>query len=91
MYEIFQTNQFKKDLKTIRKRGLKMELLDLVVTSLVEDGKIYPTYKPHKLKGNYKGYWECHIEPDWLLIWKKDDNLKCIFLTRTGTHSDLFN
>ncbi len=91
MYEIYQTKQFKKDIKTSRKRGLKMKLLDTVVTVLIENGNLPAKYKPHKLKGSYKGYWECHIEPDWLLIWKMNDSPKCIFLTRTGTHSDLFN
>jgi len=42
------------------------------------------------LKGNFKGFWECHIQPDWLLIWQQDDEIKLISLTRTGTHSDLF-
>ncbi|MFN4764653.1 type II toxin-antitoxin system YafQ family toxin [Gillisia sp. Q332] len=48
------------------------------------------TIKSHKLSGNYKGRWECHIKPDWLLIWKQDDTKKEIYLERTGTHSDLF-
>lgn len=91
MYEIYQTNQFKKDIKTSRKRGLKMRLLDEVVTLLIENGNLTSKYKSHRLKGSYQGCWECHIEPDWLMIWKKEEHPKCIFLTRTGTHSDLFN
>jgi mRNA interferase YafQ len=90
MYSIEQTNLFKKDIKLAKKRGLKMELLDEVVTVLVTNGKLPSKYKPHVLKGNYKGLWECHIKPDWLLIWKQDDGIKLISLTRTGTHSDLF-
>lgn len=90
MYKIEQTNQFKKDLKTAKKRGLKMDLLDEVVTLLVTTNKLPAKFKPHVLKGNYKGYWECHIKPDWLLIWEQQDTIKLITLIRTGTHSDLF-
>ena len=90
MYQLELSNRFKKDLKLAQKRGLKLELLDVVVTQLVEIGKIDSKYKPHLLKGNFKGYWECHIQPDWLLIWKQDDEIKLVSLTRTGTHSDLF-
>jgi len=53
-------------------------------------GKLPPKYKPHILSGNYSGHWECHIKPDWLLIWLQDDNSKTITFVRTGTHSDLF-
>ncbi|MES2590026.1 MAG: type II toxin-antitoxin system YafQ family toxin [Bacteroidota bacterium] len=90
MYQFELTNKFKKDLKLAQKRGLKMENLDIVVTQLVENGKIDSKYKPHLLKGSFKGYWECHIQPDWLLIWKQDDVIKLVTLTRTGSHSDLF-
>lgn len=67
-----------------------MRLLDEVVTQLVEKGSLPPKNKPHKLTGNYKGFWECHILPDWLLIWEQDETIRLITLTRTGTHSDLF-
>jgi len=67
-----------------------MEVLDEVVTSLVTTGKLEAKYRPHKLRGKYYGLWECHIEPDWLLIWKQDDVIKLVSLIRTGTHSDLF-
>jgi mRNA interferase YafQ len=90
MYSLNQTTKFKKDLKIARKRGLKMELLDDVVTTILATGKLPPKFKPHILKGNYKGLWECHIQPDWLLIWKQDEEIKLISLTRTGSHSDLF-
>jgi len=69
---------------------LDMRLLDEVVTQLVETGSLSPKNKPHKLTGNYKGFWECHIQPDWLLVWEQDDTIRLITLTRTGTHSDLF-
>jgi len=67
-----------------------MRLLDEVVTQLVEKGSLAPKNKPHKLTGNYKGFWECHIQPDWRLVWEQDDTIRHITLTRTGTHSDLF-
>lgn len=90
MYTLEQTGQFKKDIKLAKKRGFNMELLNELVTALVEQGELLPKYKPHKLSGNYKGFWECHIQPDWLLIWEQNDTIKLITLTRTGTHSDLF-
>ena len=67
-----------------------MALLDEVVTLLAETGKLPKKYKPHVLSGNWKGYWECHIQSDWLLIWKQDEVIKLVTLVRTGTHSDLF-
>ena len=90
MYDLLQTKKFKKDIKLARKRGLNMNLLDEVVTSLVENGKLPAKYRPHVLKGKYKGLWECHIQPDWLLIWEQKEVIKLITLVRTGTHSDLF-
>lgn len=67
-----------------------MKLLDKVVTQLIAEGILPQENYPHKLVGNYKGFWECHIQPDWLLIWAQDDNIRLIRLIRTGTHSDLF-
>lgn len=90
MYQLEQTGKFKKDIKLAKKRGLNMELLDEVVTHLVEKGKLPEKNKPHRLTGNYIRFWECHIQPDWLLIWEQDDTIRLITLTRTGTHSDLF-
>jgi mRNA interferase YafQ len=90
MYQLELTTKFKKDIKLAKKRGLNMRLLDEVVTDLVEKGTAAPKNKPHQLKGSYKGFWECHIQPDWLLVWKQDDSIRLITLTRTGTHSDLF-
>jgi mRNA interferase YafQ len=89
-YRIEYTGKFNKDIKLAVKRGMNMNLLKNVVEILEKDGKLPAKYKPHVLKGNYKGLWECHIQPDWLLIWKQDDGIKLISLTRTGTHSDLF-
>lgn len=90
MYKLKQTSRFKKDVKLAKKRGLNMDLLDKVVTFLVTDGKLPATYKSHRLFGNYSGYWECHIQPDWLLIWDQSDSIELITLIRTGSHSDLF-
>lgn len=90
MYRLEQTTQFKKDIKLAKKRGLKMRLLDDVVTHLVEKGNLPQKYEAHILKGDFSGFWECHIQPDWLLIWSQNDEIKLIALTRTGTHSDLF-
>ncbi len=90
MYILEQTGQFKKDLRLAKKRGLNMNLLDKAVTTLVEKGELPTTNKPHVLKGNYKGLWECHIQPDWLLVWEQNETIKLIVLIRTGTHSDLF-
>jgi mRNA interferase YafQ len=90
MFQLALTNQFKKDLKLAKRRGLKMELLDKVVTLLTANGKLPISYKPHVLKGNYNGLWECHIQPDWLLVWEQSETIKLITLYRTGTHADLF-
>lgn len=67
-----------------------MSLINNLILELEKTGKVSSKYKPHLLKGNYKGLWECHIQPDWLLIWMMDEEIKLISLTRTGTHSDLF-
>jgi mRNA interferase YafQ len=64
--------------------------LDDVVTLLAKSGKLPAKYKPHLLKGKYDKLWECHIQPDWLLIWEQNETIKLISLIRTGTHSDFF-
>ena len=67
-----------------------MELFKEVILILEETGSLPSSYSPHKLSGNYSGYWEAHVKPDWLIIWKLlEDDLE-IWLTRTGSHSDLF-
>ncbi len=90
MYEILYSGQFNKDLKLAAKRGYKTSLLLEVVKKLHESGKLDPRFRSHKLQGKYNNYMECHIKSDWLLIWKQDDSLMKIMLTRTGTHTDLF-
>ena len=84
------TTQFKKDLKTIQKRGLKIELLTEVLNLLANGEKLPEKYKDHSLSGNYAHCRECHIQPDWLLIYEYAQNELILYLTRTGSHSDLF-
>ena len=90
MLNIIMSNQFKRDLKLARKRGLDIALLDAVVTQLANELPLAAKYRDHDLKGDYAGFRECHIMPDWLLIYRIDGNDLMLFLTRTGTHSDLF-
>ena len=90
MYELEYTNSFKKNYKRILKRGYNVELLAELFEQLIISGNVNSIYKPHKLFGKYSGYWECHIQPDWLLIWYVNEDEKCVTLYYTGTHSDLF-
>jgi mRNA interferase YafQ len=90
MYEIVFSNSFKKDYKLIEKRGYDLSLLFEVFGQLIEKGYVDSIYRPHKLAGNYAKYWECHIQSDWLLVWKIDETSRLIKLIATGTHSDLF-
>ena len=82
------TRQFAKDLKRIEKRGKPPEKIKTIIKNLINEERLDAKYKDHKLIGNYKGRRECHIEPDWLLIYKIEDSE--IIFERTGTHSDLF-
>ena len=82
------SKQFSKDIKRIQKRGKPQNKLKVIIQKLVNGERLDPIYKDHKLIGNYKGRKECHLEPNWLLIYKiKEDE---IIFERTGTHSDLF-
>ena len=90
MREIVLSNRFKKDLKLIIKRGYDLNLLDTVVEKLANDIPLEEKYRDHGLTGNYAGFRECHVLPDWLLIYRVDDTELILFLSRTGTHSDLF-
>ena len=89
-YKVSTTNTFLKGVKRCTKRGYDMALLREVITLLAESGSLLPKYKSHKLTGNFAGAWECHILPDWLLIWEQDDTELVLLFTNTGTHSDLF-
>ena len=87
---IVVSNQFKKDLKFASKRGSDIDKLKEVVDKLAEQSVLDKKYNDHNLLGEYKGFRECHIEPDWLLIYRIDKSEVELFLFRTGTHSDLF-
>lgn len=89
-YRIAQTSKFKKDLKAIIKRGYNISLMGAVVDVLAEGKELPEKYRDHNLTGNYKGCRECHITPDWLLIYEVADKELILYLTRTGSHSDLF-
>ncbi len=105
MYRLNHTTKFKKDIKLCKRRGYKMNILYSVLEQLMENGYVNDSFGPHTLVSNYANHWECHLNPDWLLIWKKTDfdftlseednhNFNTdfeIYLVRTGTHSDLFN
>ena len=90
MLDIRYSTQIKRDYKTIIKRGYSPKLLEEVLKMLCNEQPLPPKYKDHNLSGNYQGHRECHIMPDWLLIYKINHNTLILTLTRTGTHSDLF-
>lgn len=90
MLEIVLSNQFKKDLKQITKRGYNLDLLNDVVDKIASLEPLDERYRDHALTGNYIGFRECHIKPDWLLIYRINNNELYLFLSRTGSHSDLF-
>lgn len=90
MLDVVLSNRFKKDLKLAIKRGYKIELLETVVDRLAAGEALDEKYKDHLLTGDYGGFRECHITPDWLLIYQINENELVLFLSRTGTHSDLF-
>ena len=89
-YKIVQTGTFKKDLKKAIKRGYDIKLLGDVVDALAAGEQLARKYKDHNLTGNYQGCRECHITPDWLLIYEISNDELILYLTRTGSHSDLF-
>lgn len=90
MLRIVPSNKFKKDLKLAVKRGYDIKLLENVVNRLANEETLEPKYKDHTLSGDYSGFRECHITPDWLLVYRVINDELVLFLSRTGTHSDLF-
>lgn len=90
MLKIDYTNLFKKDYKRIIKRGYNPKLFTEVVNMLANQQPLPTKYRDHALIGDYIGYRECHITPDWLLVYKIQDDKLILLLARTGTHSDLF-
>lgn len=90
MYDIVLSNHFKKDLKLLHKRGYNLKLLDEVVTRLANGEPLQTKNRDHSLSGDYIGFRECHILPDWLLVYRIDGDDLILFLSRSGTHGDLF-
>lgn len=90
MYSIRPTTKFQKDLKRIEKRGYNISLLTEVIKKLANGEQLPEKNKDHNFQGEYTGCRECHITPDWLLIYEIADDELILYLTRTGTHSDLF-
>lgn len=82
------TTQFKKDYKKVKKQNRDLSKLKIVIEKLVDRQTLEPQYKDHQLTGNWKGHRDCHIEPDWILIYQLADN--ALILERTGSHSELF-
>ena len=90
MYNIEYTARFKKDYKLAIKRKYNEVLIQNIISLIANEKSLPSRNKPHKLTGDYKDCWECHIQPDWLLIWQVDIKSNTLILIRTGTHSDLF-
>jgi mRNA interferase YafQ len=88
MKAIFQTSQFKKDIKRIKKRGKDLSKLKEIVSAIANNKALEERHRDHALSGNWSGSRDCHIEPDWLLIYRVEEEF--LYLERTGSHSDLF-
>ena len=89
-YEVKFTTQFKKDLKLAQKQGKNIEKLFTVIEKLANGESLEERYRDHDLSGNFKGCRECHIEPDWLLVYEVINDVLVLMLYRVGSHSDLF-
>jgi len=84
------TAQYRKDIKRIIKQGFDLSLLDDIILDILNGKSLAPKHNDHALKGDYAGYRECHIKPDWLLIYTIDKGKLILTATRTGSHSELF-
>ena len=91
MLTLKTTAQFRRDYKLAKKRGLDLGLLETVIDTLLAERPLDKRYKDHPLSGLYAGFRECHIQPDWLLIYAVDRGQLVLTASRTGTHSDLFD
>ncbi|MDR0874847.1 MAG: type II toxin-antitoxin system YafQ family toxin [Clostridiales Family XIII bacterium] len=89
-YTVKPTSKFRKDYKLAMKRGQNLVLLDEIIGKLADGIPLEPANRDHELSGDYAGHRECHIMPDWLLIYFVNDDVLVLSLTRTGSHSDLF-
>lgn len=90
MYEIQSTSEFRKGYKSAKKRGRNMDALAKVIDTLAEGRQLPDSNRDHQLIGNFRGCRECHVEPDWLLVYRIDKGKLVLMLVATGTHSDLF-
>ena len=90
MYSLVFTHSFKKALKRCVERGCDEEIFKTAAGILEEKGKLPAEYRPHKLHGKYKGFWECHLQSDWLLVWTQNKKELILTFTHTGTHDELF-
>jgi mRNA interferase YafQ len=88
MKTVTRTSKFRKDVKRLQKRGKRFDEFQRIIRKLANDDSLEPKYRDHPLLGEYKGTRECHIEPDWLLIYEATEDE--LLLIRTGTHADLF-
>ena len=88
-YQIRQTSQFKKDLKRLIKQGKDIDKLTSAVDTLASGEILETKYRDHSLGNNWAGFRDCHIEPDWVLIYKKQDDILILTLTRSGSHTEL--
>lgn len=91
MYEVKFTSAFKKSYKLMKKRGLDLSLLEGVIDKLRQGKELEEKHRDHALTGNFAGFRECHIKPDWLLIYLIENDILTLTLVDTGTHADLFN
>jgi len=89
-YQIKTKGSFRRSFKRCIKRGLDENIFVEAISILAETGTLPPQYKPHPLHGRYEGCMECHLQPDWLLVWQQNDKELILILIDTGTHSDLF-
>ena len=89
LYEVKKTNQFKKDYRLAARRSQDLQLLKDIILTLANGLPLPEKNRDHALTGDWLGFRECHITPDWLLVYKKDDDILVLTLTRTGTHSDI--
>ena len=90
MYSLVYTNRMKRDVKLMKKRGRDLDKLIQVLDILMKGEELPDKNKDHQLKGVWKDFRECHIEPDWLLIYRKEENELILYATATGSHADLF-
>ena len=89
MLKLNKSKRFQEDITRVKRQGKSLLDLEYIIDLLLEDRTLPNEFSPHKLRGQWKGYWECHIEKDWLLIYKMDGTT--LYLVRTGSHDELFD